>query len=354
MSNATVNAVPVYFEESWAILSSIGLVNVLLGLMVIGITTLSPLILVPIITSAAGSIANGLCYYAFYARYPTTGTVVAAAVADVAWLIQEAGMSFYSYLILIRVLKTKGRNIFMGLFWIIMSALLVLRILILTNRAKDIVAGNNDRQTYINHLHIGFFSSIALVECVSAFFLLRKFASAKRDSIGASSSGLFHYLMQSTEVRLTILAAIGFSRAVTYSFQTTAQSATNVAGQVDRFVYTLECLFPIMMFMDILASRLQVSNHINESSSQGRSHGFKSGSRTRKGRTIKGEIGMYSMNHIESRIVANGEASSSQERITDSLASSTGASEGDEALDVIGNGRGISKTVEFEFHESVV
>ena len=84
MSNTTV---PVYFEESWAILSSIDLVNVLLGLMIIGITAFSPLSLVPIITSAAGSIANGLCYYAFYAHYGTTGTVVAAAVADTAWLL---------------------------------------------------------------------------------------------------------------------------------------------------------------------------------------------------------------------------------------------------------------------------
>lgn len=66
MSNATV---PAYFEESWAILSSIDLVNVLFGFMIIGITTLSPLALVPIITSAAGAIANGLCYYAFYADY---------------------------------------------------------------------------------------------------------------------------------------------------------------------------------------------------------------------------------------------------------------------------------------------
>ena len=84
MSNTTV---PVYFEESWAILSSIDLVNVLFGLMIIGITALSPLSLVPIITSAAGAIANGLCYYAFYAHYATTGTVVAAAVADTAWLV---------------------------------------------------------------------------------------------------------------------------------------------------------------------------------------------------------------------------------------------------------------------------
>jgi hypothetical protein len=113
MSNATLTAVPVYFEESWAILSSIDLINVLLGFMIVGITSLSPLSLVPIITSAAGSIANGnlyslsttlsgsileymliwtgnsagLCYYAFYAHHSTTGTVVAAAVADIAWLV---------------------------------------------------------------------------------------------------------------------------------------------------------------------------------------------------------------------------------------------------------------------------
>ncbi len=52
-------AVPVYFEESWAILSSLGLVNVLFGLMIIGITSLSP---VSIVVSVAGAIANGLCY----------------------------------------------------------------------------------------------------------------------------------------------------------------------------------------------------------------------------------------------------------------------------------------------------
>ena len=63
MSNATASAVPVYFEESWAILSSIGLVNVLLGTMVAGITKLSPLSTVPIITSAAGCIANGNLYF---------------------------------------------------------------------------------------------------------------------------------------------------------------------------------------------------------------------------------------------------------------------------------------------------
>lgn len=138
----------------------------------------------------------------------------------------------------------------MILFWTLMATLLAIRISILTNRAKDILAGATTRQKTIDHLHIGYFSTIALIECISAFFLLRKFAAARQTSIEASSSsgsGLFSYLMKSTEIRLTSLAVIGVSRAVTYSFQETAQSATNVAGQVDRFVYTLECLFPVML-----------------------------------------------------------------------------------------------------------
>jgi len=48
MSSA-VAVVPVYFEESWAILSSICLMNVVFGFMIIGITTLTPISVVPII-----------------------------------------------------------------------------------------------------------------------------------------------------------------------------------------------------------------------------------------------------------------------------------------------------------------
>ena len=80
---------PVYFETSWAILSSIGLVNVLIGILVIGITSLSPVTIVPIVVSSANAIADGLCYYAFYADYPKTPTAVAAAFADVFWLVSQ-------------------------------------------------------------------------------------------------------------------------------------------------------------------------------------------------------------------------------------------------------------------------
>jgi hypothetical protein len=82
-------AVPVYFELSWSILSSIGLLNTLFGVLVVGITSLSPISIVPIIVSTACAIANGMCYYAFYADYPQIPTVVAGAFADFMWLVSS-------------------------------------------------------------------------------------------------------------------------------------------------------------------------------------------------------------------------------------------------------------------------
>ena len=136
----------------------------------------------------------------------------------------------------------------MGLFWSLILIIAALRICILASRIKNIDSETDALQKLISSLHIGYFTCIALIEVLSSVFLLRKFAEARRTSREASStSGLFSYLMRSTEVRLATLAIIGITRAVTYSFQETAQSATNVASQVDRFVYTLECMFPVMM-----------------------------------------------------------------------------------------------------------
>jgi hypothetical protein len=162
--------------------------------------------------------------------------------------IQEGGLSFYSYLILIRVLKGRSRTIFMSLFWSGIVIIVAVRTGILTERARDILQNTTDRQNTIDHLHNVYFGTIALVECNSAFFLLRKLAFAHKSSIEAASGHkLFVYLMRSTEIRVAMLALIGFSRTITYSFQTTAQSATSTMGQLDRFVVTLECLFPEMM-----------------------------------------------------------------------------------------------------------
>ena len=92
-TNGTVTTiipgVPIYFETSWSILSSIGLYNVLIGFMVVGITNLSPVTAVPIVVSLANAIADGLCYYAFYAENPTAPTAVAAVFADFFWLVSN-------------------------------------------------------------------------------------------------------------------------------------------------------------------------------------------------------------------------------------------------------------------------
>jgi hypothetical protein len=162
--------------------------------------------------------------------------------------VQEAGLSFYSYVILSRVLRNRRWQVFAGLFWGIMVIIGALRIMVAVTRVRSIMNGADTLQKTINSLHIGYFVSIAVVECVSSFFLLNVFASAKTTSLKAAiKTGLFRYLMRSTEVRLALLAVLGVMRAVTYSFQVSAQSATNIASQLDRFAYTLECLFPFVM-----------------------------------------------------------------------------------------------------------
>ncbi|KAF5696642.1 hypothetical protein FMUND_15631, partial [Fusarium mundagurra] len=213
---------PVYFELSWSILSTIGIGNVLFGFLVCNITSFSQISAVPLITSAAGAIANGLCYYAFYAKgNPVKGKAVASAFADLFWLLRDLEPC------------------------VIVSAL---RIMIAIMRVRSILDRGDSYQEVINNLHIGYFVSIAAVECISAYFLLTVFASAKTTSLKvAIEADFFRYLMRSTEVRLALLAVIGVMRAITYSFQTTAQSATNVASQLDRFAYTMECLFPFVM-----------------------------------------------------------------------------------------------------------
>jgi hypothetical protein len=129
-----------------------------------------------------------------------------------------------------------------------MIIILVHRVAILVSRVMDNMNGTTDLQDRINHLHVGYFVSIAIVETLSSYCLLQVFAVAKASSAVVYSKGsLFQHLMRSTEIRLATLSLVGITRAITYSFQTTAQSATSVASQVDRFAYTLECAFPVVM-----------------------------------------------------------------------------------------------------------
>ncbi|KAI4595358.1 hypothetical protein KJ359_007033 [Pestalotiopsis sp. 9143b] len=201
---------PLYFEQCWAILSTIGVANVLYGLVVISITKYTPVVWIPIIVGVACAIANGLCYYAFYADYPVVNKAIASGVADFFWLIQEVA--------------------------------------ILVGRVKITLVPDSDFQRVVNYLHVGYFTFIALLECISAFFLLREFSSARRASKDAALSGsLLHHLMRGTEMRVASLALVGISRAIAYIFNQSLPQATTTAGQVDRFFYTLECLFPMMI-----------------------------------------------------------------------------------------------------------
>jgi hypothetical protein len=86
--STTTGIAPVYFELSWSILSTIGIANVLFGSLVCSITNFSQISAVPIVTSIAGAIANGLCFYAFYAEGGTlTSKAVASVFADLLWLV---------------------------------------------------------------------------------------------------------------------------------------------------------------------------------------------------------------------------------------------------------------------------
>ena len=138
----------------------------------------------------------------------------------------------------------------MCIYWTMIAIITVIRIIIVITRVKYILGNSQESelQDLVDHLHVGYFSSIAVVEIVSSVFLLRRFRTARKFSMRVSLNGaFFSYLMRSTEIRLAMLALIGAGRAVTYSFQDTAQSATTVASQLDRFAYTLECMFPTMM-----------------------------------------------------------------------------------------------------------
>lgn len=113
--------------------------------------------------------------------------------------------------------------------------------------------------------------------------------------------------------------------------------------------------------IDILASKLVVANHIHESSSQSRGNRAyikSSGGRTRRHNNtrMRGDdnIQMYNVSHIETRVDAQGNISSSQERIVERERSQSGSGTLEaEELDLDRKG-GINKTVEFEFHESSV
>ncbi|KAK9790284.1 hypothetical protein AB5N19_02151 [Seiridium cardinale] len=250
-----------YFDPAWAALSTIGVANVLYGFIVMSITRFSPIILVPIVSSVACAVANGLCFYAFYNDNPIVDVAVASGFADMFWLIQEAGILFYSYAILNSLLIRRSRTVFMILFWTMILGICIIRMFILVGRIEIVTTSNSDYQKFVNYLHVGYFILIASLECVSAFFLLREFAATRKASRDAAlSGGLLNHLMRGTETRVASLALIGIARAITQVFCNAIPPGQSTAGQVDLFIYTLECLFPMMFYIDILACRIKFAN----------------------------------------------------------------------------------------------
>jgi hypothetical protein len=103
--------------------------------------------------------------------------------------------------------------------------------------------------------------------------------------------------------------------------------------------------------IDILASKLVVTNHIHESSSQrSRQQKISSNRRTKNGLS---DISMYPVSNIETRVDAHGLRSSSQELIIEGAPSHAGTSKSSEEVDEYQSKNGvITKTVEFDFHDS--
>ncbi|KAL4801765.1 hypothetical protein BDV18DRAFT_69690 [Aspergillus unguis] len=255
-------AMATYFELSWSILSSIGLFVTFVSIWALFISRPSPLTYIPIVVSVSCAVANGACYYAFYTEHATANRAVASAFADLFWLVQEGGLSFYSYQILVHTLRDTTRVLFLCVFWFFLSTISGIRLTILVYRVLDTASGKvtlvsaGPYQHKIGYLHVGYFTTIALVETWSSIFLIRLLRNAYKVSPKISSTRhVFRYLLRSTEVRVASLCFIGITRAVTYSSQVTSQSATTVAGQVDRFAYTMECLFPLVMLIDTLSSK---------------------------------------------------------------------------------------------------
>ncbi|KAF4426694.1 hsp90 co-chaperone cdc37 protein [Fusarium austroafricanum] len=264
------NEQPPFMETNLGVVSVIGLNNICVGLIVAGIVgKVSFVLLVPIITSVGCTLGSGLCYYAWGSDYPVVNRAVAAVFSGVAWMIQEAGLPFYGYGILVPILCGIERIIFLTIFWGLMVVILFCRLAVVTLDTRYILRNDPSpvtlalHSTLTNRLHFAYFPPIAMAEILSAVFLLMKFRRTLRASKSGGLGGgkLYRYLMRSTEIRVASLAIIGITRSITFSFRLTVGPYRAVT-QIDFFMYILESLYPIIMFrhypnsIDILASRL--------------------------------------------------------------------------------------------------
>src|SRR5262249_51830369 len=145
------------------------------GILVMLIIGLSALSIVPVVVSAGASVGNGLCYYAFYSNYRWHAKMVAGVLADIGWGVPENGLPFYSYFILRRVLSGRERWFFLVAFWLLILGATSQRLSILVYRTLAARFPDRNFVPEVNAHHMGNFACIGAAECLSAFFLLRKF-----------------------------------------------------------------------------------------------------------------------------------------------------------------------------------
>lgn len=124
--------------------------------------------------------------------------------------MQEAGVSFYSYIILQHILRPREKTLFLLIFWFIIAAIVAARMAILVTWIRLILNRKTELQPLVNHLQIGYFTAIAVLEVVSAVFLLRKFSGAQQsNSQFAFKTSIFKQILRSIEIRLACLVIIG-------------------------------------------------------------------------------------------------------------------------------------------------
>lgn len=162
--------------------------------------------------------------------------------------VQETSLALYSYLILRHDLIIGYSKFFRITFFSFLFSAAIFKLSILYFRLQYLSTPSDTSQHLIQMLHIGYFISLALCECLSAIFLIRSFRMAHRASSDAAITNHFlQHMLSSTQIQVSLLAVIGTSRAIAYPFQNSAQAAISIAGQFDRLIYTFETLFPILL-----------------------------------------------------------------------------------------------------------
>ncbi|KAH7145397.1 hypothetical protein B0J13DRAFT_321893 [Dactylonectria estremocensis] len=343
MATTAADANAVFFELSWSILSTICMANVLFGLLVCSITSFTPLAAVPILSSAAGAIADGLCFYSNYGTHPDINRAVSSVFADIFWVMQETGLLFYSYIILKRVLRGVRWRVFSSLFWAGISGIIITRVVISVFRVRSIMSHDESIQHIINYLHIAYFGLMAILECIGAYFLIVVFTDARASSVQiALNVGFFRYLSRSTEGRVALLAVQGVFRAITHSLKTPGQSAENLASQLDRFAYAMFCLFPVVLYIDLLASKLIFTDQKYPSSHS------RPGQGSQPGRFTSTQKDDFAAGRGEHVVEFHGGASKTHRSDSQENIFKHGSGEPSIDLDELDiKGNGIKKTVEF-------